>query len=69
MEKLGYVQKSSSTWASQLHMVIKDSEWKPCDNKQVNAQTVSDGYLILHYQDYPAAIFVFFHIDLVKAFH
>ena len=75
MMELGIVHPSSSSWASPLHMVPKRTpgEWRPCwDFRALNKVTVLDRYLVLHLQDFSAALegsTMFSHIDFVRAYH
>jgi len=75
MEKDGIIQRSSSPWASPLHMVPKSTagEWRPCgDFRQLNHATQPDRYPIPHLQDITSRLsgsVVFSKVDLVKAFH
>ena len=53
MEKLGIVRRSSSTWASPLHMVEKATPgtWRPCgDYRRLNEATTHDRYPVPHLQ-------------------
>ncbi|CAB4039476.1 Transposon Ty3-G Gag-Pol poly, partial [Paramuricea clavata] len=68
------VCKSSSNWASPLHMVPKSNgDWRPCRNyRALNAATKPYRYPVPHVQDYsarPAGCKIFSKIDLVRAYH
>lgn len=57
MKKLGIVCRSSSPWASPLHMVAKKTPgaWHPCGNyRQLNSVTAHDRYPVPHIQDFTA---------------
>jgi hypothetical protein len=41
----GIIRRSNSQWSSPLHMVKKDSSWRPCgDYRRLNLQTAEDKY-------------------------
>ena len=74
MEAAGIIRRSSSAWASPLHMVEKsDSCWRPCgDYRALNNATVPDRYPVPHVHDFSARLHgctVFSKIDLVKGYY
>ena len=74
MLRLGILQRSSSEWASPLHVVPKsDGTFRPCgDFRHLNACTVADKYPLPHLQDFSSDLkgsTIFSKIDLVRAFH
>jgi len=74
MVDLGVCRRSSSEWASPLHMVPKpNGSHRPCgDYRQLNLQTKPDRYPLPHIQDLVQKVHgctIFSKIDLVKAYH
>jgi Reverse transcriptase (RNA-dependent DNA polymerase) len=74
LEKAGIVSRSTSPWASPLHMVPKkDGSWRPWgDYRRLNTITVPDRYPLPNLMDLSAnmdSCMVFSKIDLVNAFH
>jgi len=74
LERLGIIRRSSSPWASPLHLVPKaDSSWRPCgDYRRLNNVTVPDQYPLPNLQDLSANLHgckVFSKLDLVKGYH
>ena len=74
MLQLGIIQRSSSEWASPLHVVPKgEGAFRPCgDFRHLNASTIPDQYPLPHVQDFSRNLNgskVFSKIDLVRAFH
>ena len=74
MERQGVICRSSSNWASPLHMVKKtDGSWRPCgDFRQLNVQTILDRYTCRNIHDLTARLAgcrVFSKLDLRKGYH
>jgi transposase InsO family protein len=74
LEKQGIVRRSSSPWASPLHMVEKaDGSWRPCgDYRRLNGVTVPDTYPLPNMMDFSARVAGcrwFSKIDLRKGYH
>ena len=74
LERDGIVRRSTSPWASPLHMVRKsDGSWRPCgDYRRLNGVTVPDTYPLPNMMDFTARIAgcrLFSKIDLRKGYH
>ena len=75
MERLGIVQRSSSAWASPLHMVEKKTPgaWRPCgDYRRLNNSTTHDRYPVPRLQDFASQLEgkrIFSKIDLVRGYN
>ena len=56
LERAGIVRRSTSPWASPLHMVRKqDGMWQPCgDYRRLNSVTVPDKYPVPNMLDFAA---------------
>jgi hypothetical protein len=73
MERAGIVRRSTSCWASPLHMVRKaDGSWWPCgDYRRLNVQTSLDLYTCPNMADLSARLAgctVFSKLDLKKGY-
>ena len=74
LEAAGIIRRSSSPWASPLHLVPKpDGSWRPCgDYRRLNLQTVPDRYPLPNLHDLSARLHgstVFSKLDLVKGYY
>ncbi len=74
LEADGIIQRSTSPWASPLHMVQKkDGSWRPCgDFWRLNVVTEPDVYPLPNMMDFAAkaaGCTVFSKIDLKKGYH
>ena len=74
MEKARIIRRSTSAWASPLHMVPKpDGSWRPCgDYRRLNTVTTPDRYPVPHIQDFTQRLSgksVFTKLDLVKGYY
>ena len=74
MQKMGIIRKSSSPWASPLHLVPKASGgWRPCgDYRRLNDVTVPDRYPVPNIQDFfvnLTGMKVFSKVDLIRGYH
>ena len=74
MEAAGVIRRSSSPWASPLHMVKKpDGSWRPCgDYRCLNTQTVPDRYPLPNVADFTSRLNgckIFTKLDLTKGYY
>jgi hypothetical protein len=74
LESAGIIRRSTSPWASSLHMVTKkDGPWQPCgDYRRLNLVTTPDKYPLPNMQDLSNGLHgctMFSKIDLVKGYH
>lgn len=74
MEKAGIIRRSTSPWASPLHMVKKKcGAWRPCgDYRRLNTVTVPDRYPLPNVADFTARVSgsaIFSKLDLVKGYY
>ena len=70
---MGIIRRSSSPWASPLHLVPKPSGgWRPCgDYRRLNAATLPDRYSLPHIQDFAARLDgakIFSKVDLIRGY-
>jgi Reverse transcriptase (RNA-dependent DNA polymerase) len=73
MEQDGVIRRSTSPWASPLHMVEKaDGGWRPCgDFRRLNLVTKPDSYPLPNMMDFSVkaeGCTVFSNIDLKKGY-
>ena len=74
MEVAEVIRRSSSPWASPLHMVQKpDGSWRPCiDYRCLNTQTVTDRYPLSNVADFTSRLHgckIFTKLDLTKGYY
>ena len=74
MEDLRIVRRSSSQWASPLHIAPKPGGgWRPCgDFRRLNGSIKTDCYPVPHIQDFASQLSgmtIFSSIDLIKGYH
>ena len=75
MEKLEIIRRSSSPWASPLHMVEKKTPgtWRPCgDYRRLNKVTTHDRYPVPRLQDFASQLKgrkIFSKVDLVRGYN
>ena len=74
MEDLGIIRRSSSQWASPLHIAPKPGGgWRPCgDFRRLNGRIKADCYPVPHIQDFASQLSgktIFSKIDLIKGYH
>jgi len=74
LEKRGVIRRSSSPWASPIHVVTKkDNSLRPCgDYRSLNIETIHDSYPMPLIKDLMTSFTgstVFSTIDLAKAYH
>ena len=74
MERLGIIRRSSSPWASPLHVVPKaNGQFRPCgDYRKLNNATEADSYPLPHIQTFNERLTqctIFSKIDMVKGYH
>jgi len=69
----GNARRAEGPWSSALHLVPKDSGWRPCGGyRALKARAIPDMYPVPHIQDYSHRLFgctTFSKIDLVRAYH
>ena len=72
--RMGIIRRSSSAWASPLHMVPKsDGTFRPCgDYRRLNNATKDDKYPLPHLHDFIDRLhgcLYFSRIDLIRGYH
>ncbi|KAK3756427.1 hypothetical protein RRG08_029097 [Elysia crispata] len=73
MEKIDIIKKSSSPWASPLHMVCKPNDgWRPCYDDKIKRCPAPDRCPVPHIHDFSSRLkgkTIFSKLDLVRGYH